>query len=140
MATAAGDVWAGLFEACTPLLTGWPGAAWKWDGRFEAVESAFPRSAEAVAREKAVALLPSVWTSATVKEAPEAVRALAADTGGLRAGQLLFSAAPVESALPFGLWWPWGDGKTVTLRIGLSGLDAGAPAVVRLVERFGVKR
>ena len=134
------DPWAGLLEACAGLLAGWPGAAWKWDGRFEAVESAFPRAAEAQAREKVGALLPSAWSSVTVKEAPEAVRTLATKTGGLRPGQLLFSGAPVEGALPFGLWWPWGDGKTVTLRVGLSGLDAGAPAVVRLVERFGVKR
>jgi len=36
------------------------------------------------------------------------------------------------------LWWPWGDGTTVTLRIGLHGLDQPKVRYPRLRDVFGI--
>jgi hypothetical protein len=36
----------------------------------------------------------------------------------------------------YGLWWPWGDELTVSLRIGLGGY-VGEPDLARLKETFG---
>jgi hypothetical protein len=38
----------------------------------------------------------------------------------------------------FGLWWPWGDGSTVSLRIGLHDVDLPKQRYPRLRDVFGI--
>lgn len=37
--------------------------------------------------------------------------------GGLMSGQLLFTSDPNQDAFIFCAWWPWGDGKTISIRV-----------------------
>ena len=112
----------------------WPGGEWSWDSRFAAVASSFGTAIEAKARESAGFALPLIFTSQTIAAAPPALQALATKSGGLRAGQLLLASHPDAGVTAFGLWWPWGSGTTVTLRIGLDGGPGDA-----LKTLFGVK-
>lgn len=82
--------------------------------------------------------LPSSWSAQSVAEAPDEVRALVDRCGGLRASQLLFWGGAVGGAGAFGLWWPWGDGTTVSLRIGLHDVDAPKERYPRLRDVFGI--
>jgi hypothetical protein len=66
------------------------------------------------------------------------VRKLAEGCGGVRASQqLLWGGAPGASGA-FGLWWPWADGKTVSLRIGLHDVDLPKERYPRLRDIFGI--
>jgi hypothetical protein len=47
------------------------------------------------------------------------VRIINSHLGGLMPGQLLFTSDPNQDALIFCAWWPWGDGKTISIRVGL---------------------
>ena len=58
-----------------------------------------------------------VWDSSNIGKAPDIVQMIVNDLGGLRSGQLLFVSDPNQDALVFGVWWPWGDGKTISLRV-----------------------
>ena len=60
------------------------------------------------------------WTAATIAGAPEHVRALATRSGTLRANQLLLTGLEVGDMFPFALWWPWGDGTRVSVRVGIA--------------------
>ena len=70
--------------------------------------------------------------------APEGVKALVEKCGGLRAAQLLFWGGPDDAAGVFGLWWPWGDGTTVSLRIGLHDVDLPKERYPKLRDIFGI--
>lgn len=134
-------------EALQPLLdrfaaikSSFPTQTWAWDSRFDVVSATFPSKVEAEARKSAAHALPDVWTSVTLGQAPEQPRTACQKSGGLRAGQLLLSGAEVEGVTPFGLWWPWGGGETITLRIGLAGAGVTAEHRAQLRGAFGVSR
>jgi hypothetical protein len=78
------------------------------------------------------------YTTATLNSATPELRELAARTGGLRAGQLLLVGGPVGGITAFGLWWPWGDGETISMRVGLLDIDAAREPWRRLRDVFGV--
>jgi hypothetical protein len=112
-------------------LRAWPGRGWTWDGRFGAFASTFGAPVEAQARAALSLALPGQWTSATLPQAPEALRAICAASGGLRADQLLFGGKTKDGVTPYGLWWPWSGGQTLTLRLGFHGADSAAMAKLR---------
>ena len=58
------------------------------------------------------------WDSSNVGNAPDIVRIVNANFGGLRPGQMLFTSDPNRDSLVFCMWWPWGNGKEISLRIG----------------------
>src|SRR5438067_13692196 len=112
-----------LFDGLKRLRTSWPARGWSWDNRFICVASTFTVQFEQQAREAAAEALPAEWTPATLGQASPNLRDLAARTGGLRAGQLLMTGGPTGGLLAFGLWWPWGDGETISMRVGLLDVD-----------------
>ena len=65
------------------------------------------------------------------------MRTLAESCGGLRASQLMFWGG-ADGPGAFGLWWPWGDGTTVSLRIGLHDVDVPKQRYPRLRDVFGI--
>lgn len=125
------DVWQPMIDRLGKLKATWPGSAWTWDGRFSTVASQFTAALEPAVRASAVLALTRGWTVKTLASAPEALRELCERTGGLRAGQRLLAG---DSDELFGLWWPWGSGENITLRIGVSV----AEVTPRLRATFGV--
>ena len=120
-----------MLDQLAQLKSSWPGTEWTWDSRFSTVGSSFTLALEPQARASAKHALTREWTVNTLADAPEGLRALAARSGGLRAGQKLLAG---DDDPLFGLWWPWGNGQTITLRIGC--FDDDANTMVRAL--FGV--
>jgi hypothetical protein len=123
-------------DALAELARSWPGHGWTWDGRFGTVASTFGPAVHKQARAALALALPSQWTSETLDRAPEPLRKICSATGGLRATQLLFGGPSFGGVTPYGLWWPWSDGQTLTLRLGFDGADAAMLAKLR--AQFGV--
>lgn len=130
--------WEPLFEGLRKLRTSWPTRGWSWDTRFGCVSSSFGTDHETKARAAATEALPTVWTSTTLAKAAPQLREVAERSGGLRSGQLLMSGPPFGRIVPFGLWWPWGDGLSISLRVGLSGIDSNDDPNQRFRDIFGV--
>ena len=108
------------WQQLVALRATWPGGAWSWDARFGMVASMFEAAQESLARASATLAFPRGWTVKSLDTAPPELVALAGKTGGLRAGQRLLGG---DDGL-YGLWWPWGGGDKVTLRIGLVDREA----------------
>jgi len=94
--------------------------SWKWDDRFETVLAEFGVETKDKVRAILERYLSSTWDSANVGTAPEIVRTIDSDFGGLWPGQLLFTSDPNRDTLIFCAWWPWSDGKSTSIRIGPS--------------------
>lgn len=106
------DIVRGLAGAFQGILT------WKWDRRFETVLAEF--SVEKKDRVRAIleSYLGTTYDSSNVGNGPDIVRKVESQFGGLWPGQFLFTSDPKRKALIFGTWWPWGDGKEISIRIG----------------------
>lgn len=104
-----------------PMLArpGWPGSAWMWEERFGAAVSVLDANQTDAARTALVEALPDVFDHVRVGDAPAAVRAVVSRTGGVRSGQMVFCGQESNGVIPFALWWPWGNGTTVSVRIGV---------------------
>jgi hypothetical protein len=132
------DPWQTMLDKMRKLRETWPSRGWSWDGRLNCIASSFSMEFESKARTSVHVALPVEYTSTTIGQASQRLRDLAERTGGLRTGQFLLVGEPAGSAVPFGLWWPWGDGETISLRIGLADLDAMREPFPRLRDVFGV--
>jgi hypothetical protein len=106
---------------------------------LQCVSSSFSTELEPKARAAAAPTLITEFTSSTLPRAAAPVRELAERTGGLRPGQMLLVSASAGHAFAYGLWWPWGDGMTTSLRIGLGGPTATQDALQGLRDAFGVE-
>jgi hypothetical protein len=127
-----------MFDALQRLKTGWPRRGWSWDPRFSCIASTFSTDMEATARSVALASFPSEWTARTLTSAPPNLQELVERVGGLRSGQGLLGGLGVGRVFAYGLWWPWGDGVSVSLRIGLGGLDDNHEMMNRFRDVFGI--
>ncbi|TMA58887.1 MAG: hypothetical protein E6J73_16670 [Deltaproteobacteria bacterium] len=106
---------------CRELLNSFQGVlSWKWDRRFETVLAEFGVESKENIRATLERSLGNIWDSSNVGNAPDRVRTIDSHLGGLWPGQLLFTSDLDHEALVFCTWWPWGDGKAISIRIGLS--------------------
>jgi hypothetical protein len=110
---------AGMEEVSKGLANAFQGIlSWKWDRRFETVLAEFSVDKKDQVRAILERFLDSVYDSSNVGNGPETVRNVENHFGGLWPGQLLFTSDPKREALIFATWWPWGDGKEISIRIG----------------------
>jgi hypothetical protein len=131
------DAWSPIMAAFTNIRPSWPQRGWSWDSRQSAVASSFGTDLDARVRSLLSSVLSVEWTPARVAGAPPDVREIADRSGGLRAGQFLLTTPVPARTFAFALWWPWGDGLTTSLRIGL-GANPRDDVLGRLRDVFGV--
>lgn len=91
--------------------------SWKWDSRFETFLAEFSVDTKDCIRSTLDQYLSITWDKSNIGKAPDTVKKLVIDLGGLRSGQFLFTSDPNEEAFIFCAWWPWGDNKTISIRI-----------------------
>jgi hypothetical protein len=134
------EAWEKIFATLAGLRVRWPTPDWSYDRRLKCVASSIPLTRETDARVAMADALPTSFTAESVQAAPAGVKALIEKCGGLRASQLLFWGGEQMDETPgaFGLWWPWGDGTTVSLRIGLHDVDIPKERYPRLRDVFGI--
>ena len=132
------DAWQTLFENLARMKATWPTPDWSWDARFNCCSSSFTREREAAAGPATALALPTERTASTIGGAPQPLRQIVEHAGGVRHGQRVLSNAPLAGLTAYGLWWPWGDGKTVSLRVGLADVDPHQEPFPRFLDLFGV--
>jgi hypothetical protein len=126
---------AALFEKLGQFRKNWIKGGWSWDSRYSCVASSFNVEMDGEARAVILAYLPYEWTSKTIGSAPTQARELADGTGGVRPDQRLYTMDQLGRLVGYGLWWPWGDEITISLRIALGGY-VGDADIARLRETF----
>lgn len=131
--------WEPVLERLTRLKDTCPAPPWTWDGRFSAIASSFAATQEAEIRTSAQLAFPRGWTVKSLDTAPPELQAIAQRTGGLRPEQRLLGGDPETCPALFGLWWPWGGGAKITLRIGLVDIPGDVDPLPQIRALFGVK-
>jgi hypothetical protein len=134
------ESWQPLLESLTRLRDSWPNPPWSWDGRFNTISASFSADMEPDVRKSAMNAFPRGWTTKSLEKAPPEMQAIADRTGGLRQGQRLLAGDAMFAANLYGLWWPWGGGETITLRIGFADGDPAGEPLTAIRDLFGVKR
>ena len=124
-----------LFEALSRLRTAWPKRGWSWDNRFNCVASTFGIDIVTEARAALALALPNAFGDKTLSQASPVLQEIAKRTGGVRASQAILGGDPVGRVTPYGLWWPWDDARTISMRIGLE--HAPQDAIAQLCSTFG---
>lgn len=127
-----------MFDGLGRMKAAWPTRRFNWDPRLLCCSSTFTVEQEPTARQAAQIALPTEYTSATIVRAPQQLRDVTERAGGVRAGQLVLSNGPINGLLVYGLWWPWGDGETISLRVGLADVDPNREPSIRFRDVFGV--
>jgi hypothetical protein len=123
----------GLENDCKELFSAFQGVlSWKWDSRFETVLAEFGARNKGSIRAILERYLSIAWDISNIGNAPDIVRAINSHLGGLRSGQLLFTSDPNRDAFIFCAWWPWGDGKTISIRI--------APSYKKLLDSEKIEK
>jgi hypothetical protein len=124
-----------LFEALANLKARWPKGGWSWDYRFSTVTSSFHVDTSSEAEQALAGLLPNEYNYRSIANAPPVVRDVVEAAGGVRTDQRVFATPQNGRLLAYGLWWPWGDEITISLRVGLGGYVGDADQQ-RLQELF----
>ncbi len=108
-----------LESLCRDFVIAFHGVvSWTWDSRFDTALAEFPMDKKDSVRAILDPYLSVAWDSSNIRKAPDIVQMIASHLTGLRSGQLLFTSAPIQDVCMFGAWWPWGGGKTISLRVG----------------------
>ena len=133
----------GLESVCRELRSAFQGIlSWKWDSRFEAALAEFAAGKKEGIRAILERSLRITWDRSNIGNAPVVVQEIDSHLGGLRSGQLLFTSDPDREPFIFCAWWPWGDGKTISIRIASSDKklsDSEQAEKIQLVkEWFGI--
>ena len=124
-----------LFKHLGQFKSHWPKGGWSWDYRFSTVASSFHVDLTEEAEVAVLKYLPHEWNYRSIANAPPAVRDVIENAGGVRTDQRVFATPQNGRLLAYGLWWPWGDEITISLRVGLAGYVSDNDQV-RLQELF----
>ena len=107
-----------LKAICKEILDAFEGLlVWKWDDRFGTLQTEFGADKKETVQGLLNRYFGITWDSANIEQAPEIVRVIDRHFGGLRPGQLFFNTDPNQDAFVFCVWWPWGDGQTISIRM-----------------------
>ena len=90
---------------------------WTYDDRFDAILSEYSMDEHELVKGILKNHFSDCWDQITIDAAPEETRSDAGSWSQLRDGQLLYTKVfgdlpPLKATI-----WPWGNGKTVSLRI-----------------------
>lgn len=109
---------------------------WEFDPRFRAALAAFPSTQKTQVLAALEAGFEARWTRKNVAEAPGRASELASKTGGLREDQILLAANATSDPILFGLWWPWGGGEMISIRVLFSARTFDEPQKASLLADF----
>jgi hypothetical protein len=109
---------------------------WQWDDRFFGALSQFSVNDSPFILSVLTEHLNSPWTFSNIKTAPELILIISDSTGGLREGQKLFVSNCKKNPLLFATYWPWGNGKEISLRLIPTGQALSDLEMVELVSMF----
>lgn len=91
--------------------------SWMWDDRFETALAQVSINDKDKVNKLLVRFLKNTWDSSNIKDAPDDVKAVSNNLGGIRSGQQLLTSDPNTEGFIYCSWWVWGDGNTISVRV-----------------------
>lgn len=107
-----------LRTACQTLIQNTSGhLAWQWDARFKMALISFAVSDAGLVEGWLAPVFAQIWDVDSLQVAPDLVHRLAHRLD-LREGQRIYATNTALRPVLYGAWWPWNNGRTISLRIG----------------------
>jgi hypothetical protein len=91
--------------------------SWKWDDRFETALAEFNVKEKEKIHQILVKHMDQVWDTDNSGEAPDLVKMIINYFGGMNPRQKLLTSDPDQDGMLLCAWWPWGNGKTISIRL-----------------------
>ena len=95
--------------------------SWEWDDRFGCVLTVCTKETGVKVIDVLTGAFAATLTFADARDASPAAKELVQLAGGLQPGQQFWHSDMAGVPVLFGSYWPWGDGKTASVRIGIYG-------------------
>ena len=109
-----------LEKSCRQLISALDKTlTWKWDDRFETVLAEFSVADKGKIHIDLIRRMGEIWAPDPGAAPPKVVQTIIDYFGGLAPGQTLFTSDPDQDGLLLCAWWPWGNGKTISIRLGV---------------------
>lgn len=109
---------ANLEKSCGKLVDAFKkNMTWKWDDRFETALAEFSVKDKEKIQPILAQPMGLVWDTDNSGKAPDLVKMIINYFGGMSPGQKLFTSDPDQDGLLLCAWWPWGNGKTISIRL-----------------------
>ena len=112
--------------------------SWKWDDWVGTIMTEFNADKIENVRATLEKFFPISCDISNINSAPQIVQTLDKHLGGLRSTQELFTSHPSREALVFCAWWPWGNGKTISLRVAIFNRNISKSEENKLIEQLKV--
>lgn len=113
-----------MFQKLEQFRQVWIKQGWSWDYRVNCVASSFHVDLTKEAETALGHIFNEIYDHRSLSRSPEYIQEVAEVVGGIRADQRIYTLRTGGRLSPFGLWWPWGDETTISLRIGLAGYSS----------------
>ena len=108
-----------LEKRCKNIYTGLATLiTWKWDDRYQLALAEFRDECTKKVLETISKEFEHKWDSKTIHSAPKEIKTIVQALGGIRDEQAFFTTHLESKVLLFCTWWPWGNKKNVSIRIG----------------------
>lgn len=112
--------------------------SWEFDSRFEMALTVFDSPVIDQVLDILNRHFESTFDIDSIQSSPPDVQGIVGNYGGIRPEQKLFLAKPDSGAKLLAMWWPWGGGERVSLRIGYLGDASVSPSIDQFKVWFGV--
>lgn len=107
-------------ELCGKVLRSLPlTCRWFWDEDYDVARTTFSKALVAPVLNALSSHFDNEWDFTTINNASRPVADFFRSSLGLFPGQRAFTVDHGSGLTLFALWWPWGDGAKVSLRIGV---------------------
>ena len=110
--------------------------SWKWEDRFETALAEFNISDKDKIHGILERFLTNTWDSSTINNANDVAQQIVNKFDGLKKGQLLFTTDTKQDDFLFGVWWPWGNGNKISIRVAPSFIKLSKPDYFELIKEF----
>ncbi len=115
---------------------------WQWDENLNVALVSFDKEREEAVLSALSTGFDQDWDFSTIAGAPEPISEFFGTSFGLFPGQKVFSCDNGSGLILLALWWPWGNGDKISLRIGMlsSGEEAADKSEIRdaLMQWFAI--
>lgn len=107
-------------DICAKISLNLPSrCAWCWDEVFGTALVVIDRSDMDLMYIPMTQEFDARWDMASIDKAPPHFSSYFKRVFGIVPGQKMFTSANGNGSILFAVWWPWGDGAKISLRVGL---------------------
>lgn len=92
---------------------------WSWDNRLKTAMVVFDKEEMDVVYIPITLEFDTRWDYTTIESSPSHFYEYFKRVFGIIPGQKIFASTDGSGTILFAVWWPWGDGNKISLRVGL---------------------